>query len=181
MLTGSLVRLRAVEMDDLDRYTTWINDPDVTRYLHSYSIYQASRLAEEEWLRRAATQRGYEHVLFAIDSLEEGRHIGSVSLGGTNPSSRRAEMGIMIGDKTCWDRGYGTDAIRTILRFGFDEMNLHRIYLHVHDDNARAIACYKKCGFVEEGRLRHDRYRGGAYHDSLVMGILEDEFRSLYG
>ena len=104
----------------------------------------------------------------------------AVALHGASPSTRKASLGIMIGDKTCWDRGYGTDAILTILRFAFDEMNLHRVWLQVHDDNARAIACYKKCGFVEEGRLRHDRYRHGTYHDTIEMGILDHEYRTLY-
>ena len=86
----------------------------------------------------------------------------------------------MIGDHDYWSHGYGTDAITTLLRYAFDEMNLHRVWLEVLDDNTRGIACYRKCGFVEEGRKRQDRYRSGSYHDTLVMGVLEDEFRALH-
>ena len=87
----------------------------------------------------------------------------------------------MIGDKAYWSRGLGTDAMLTLLRFGFDEMNLHRIDLVVDADNERAIACYRKCGFIEEGRLRRVRYGRGRYVDQLVMGILQDEFYGRWG
>jgi RimJ/RimL family protein N-acetyltransferase len=78
----------------------------------------------------------------------------------------------MIGEKAYWSKGYGTDAMRTFLRFGFEEMNLNRIDLTVDARNGRAIACYRKCGFVEEARLRQDRYSEGAYHDTLIMAVV---------
>ena len=87
----------------------------------------------------------------------------------------------MIGDKAYWSQGYGTDAMLTFVRFGFDEMNLHRIDLTVDADNPRAIRCYQKCGFVEEGRLRENRYQQGKYGDQLVMSILRDEFYERWG
>jgi RimJ/RimL family protein N-acetyltransferase len=118
-------------------------------------------------------------LTLAIETAAESRHIGSVGIHDYSAESRKACLGIMIGDKTCWDHGYGTDAILTLLGFAFDEMNLHRVWLEVHADNARAIACYHKCGFLEEGRKRDDRYRGGRYIDTVVMGILEEEFRGL--
>jgi RimJ/RimL family protein N-acetyltransferase len=98
-----------------------------------------------------------------------------------SPEERKARLGVMIGEKEYWSKGYGTDAMLTFLRFGFDEMNLNRIDLTVFDGNERAKACYRKCGFVEEGRLRQDRYSRGAYSDTLIMGILRDEFYALHG
>jgi RimJ/RimL family protein N-acetyltransferase len=85
-------------------------------------------------------------------------------------------LGIVIGEKNQWGKGYGQDAIRTLLTFVFGEMNLNRIYLRVYADHALAINAYRKCGFVEEGRLRQDVYSEGRYHDMLVMGILKQEF-----
>ncbi len=105
-------------------------------------------------------------------------HIGSISFHTAVPEDRRAELGIAIGDKAYWSKGYGTDAMRVLLRFGFDEMNLHRIELTVDARNERARACYRKCGFVDEARLRQHRYAGGAYHDVLWMGILRDEWEA---
>jgi RimJ/RimL family protein N-acetyltransferase len=180
MPTGKLVRLRAREMTDLENSIRWINDPEVTCFLGGQARYPWSRAEEEDWLRGAVLQTKPPEVSLSIETLADSRHIGGIGLHKVGAEDRKAELGIMIGEKDCWSRGYGTDAILTLLRFAFDEMNLNRVDLTVHDDNARAIACYRKCGFVEEGRLRQDRYKAGAYHDTLIMGILADEFRALH-
>jgi RimJ/RimL family protein N-acetyltransferase len=179
ILEGQLVRLRASEPGDVDRYDSWFNDVEVTRYLES-ARYPVSHAAELEWVS-ARTNRplGADNMFFAIDVLEDGRHIGSIDLHAHQTEDRKATLGIAIGDKTCWDKGYGSDAIRTLLRFAFDEVNLHRVMLHVDERNARGIAAYRKCGFMEEGRLRDDRYAGGRYWATVVMGVLAEEFRAL--
>jgi RimJ/RimL family protein N-acetyltransferase len=168
-------------MDDLDRYLAWINDQDVIRYLAAAAVFPVSRAQEEEWIRQAVTHTRPPEITYAIETIDDARHIGSVSLHDVRGNARKAGFGIMIGDKTRWDRGYGTDATLTILRFAFDELNLNRVWLEVHDDNARAIACYRKCGFREEGRLRQDRFSNGEYRDTMVMGVLREEFRALQG
>jgi RimJ/RimL family protein N-acetyltransferase len=178
MLTGKLVRLRPLELDDIDRCLAWINDYDVKQYVNNR--YPISRESEEEWLCGATKRTGYDGLMLAIETLTDGRHIGNLALDEVRPEARKACLGIMIGDKDFWSRGFGTDAILTLLRFAFDEMNLNRVWLEVHDDNARAIACYRKCGFVEEGRLRQHRFKAGAYHDTIVMGVLASEFEALH-
>lgn len=178
MLEGKLVRLRPTEPEDRDRYYEWLNDEEVKEFLGNR--YYFSRLAEEEWIRERAKKTGaFDNVHFAIDTLD-GRHIGSLGFHEIVPDDSRAVLGVMIGDKEFWSHGYGTDAIVTLLRFAFDEMNLHRVWLHVDSRNMRAIACYKKCGFVEEGRLRDDRFARGRYWDVLTMGVLAKEFRQLH-
>ncbi len=180
MLAGKLVCLRPLDMSDLEDYVRWFNDHEVTRFLASR--YFMTRLAEEEWLRARTTRPDWSSNLFlAMDTRAEGRHIGSVGLHDISPEERKATFGIAVGEKDCWDRGYGTDATLTILRFGFEEMNLNRVMLHVDERNARAIACYRKCGFVEEGRMRQDRYAEGRYWDTLIMGILRPEWEALHG
>jgi RimJ/RimL family protein N-acetyltransferase len=179
MIDGKLVRLRPIELDDLERYVDWVNDPEVMRY-HG-ARYPWSRAAEEDWIKEAMRKTSPPEVILAIDALAEARHIGSIGLHDIQSENRRAVLGIMIGDKTFWDRGYGTDAVQTLLRFAFDEVNLHRVQLLVHEDNGRAIACYRKCGFVDEGRLRQDWYQAGRYADTIVMGVLAPEFRALFG
>ena len=84
----------------------------------------------------------------------------------------------MIGEKAYWSKGYGSDAVATLVRFGFEEMNLNRIELRVFDFNERAQASYRKCGFVEEGRMRQSHYADGAYCDVVVMSVLRDEWVS---
>ncbi|MEX0749816.1 MAG: GNAT family protein [Dehalococcoidia bacterium] len=180
MIEGKLINLRAIDLSDVDRYLAWFNDPEVTRYLQRR--YQMSRLAEETWLRERGTQQmSYgSGGNFAIET-KDGVHIGSVGFHYVNPENRKATLGITIGDKEYWSKGYGTDAMLTMLRFGFEEMNLRRIDLSVDEDNERAIACYRRCGFVEEGRLREERYSRGTYRDQLWMGVLREEFHSLHG
>lgn len=174
MIEGKLVNLRAHEMSDLERYTAWFNDREVTRFLSTN--YPLSLVAEETWLREhAGKQVSYDHVTLAIET-KDGVHIGNMGFNQTAPEDRRAVLGIAIGDKAYWSKGYGTDAMRTLVRFGFEEMNLNRIELTVDARNERAQACYRKCGFVEEVRLRQAAYAEGAYHDGLWMGILRDEW-----
>lgn len=176
MLTGKLVRLRAIEPTDLERIQVWINDREVTQWLSAR--YPLSMAQEQRWLEGVASRPHAEGITLAIETLTEDRHIGSISLTRKSVESRNAELGIMIGDKPSWNAGHGTDAILTLLTFGFDEMNLHRIQLSVLDTNARAIACYRKCGFKEEGLLREDVYKAGRYHDMVIMSTLEQDFRT---
>lgn len=174
MIEGTRVNLRAIEMTDLERCQRWINDREVTRHLAMR--YPISMAAEETWLRELTSKpMSFDAVIFAIET-KEGRHIGNLDLRDVQSENRASMLGIMIGERDCWSQGYGSDAVRTLLAFAFDEMNLNRVELHVFDDNERAIACYVKCGFVEEGRLRQDVYYDGAYHDAVVMSVLRDEF-----
>jgi RimJ/RimL family protein N-acetyltransferase len=178
IIEGKLTRLRPVQADDADRYVEWMNDPEVIRHLSAR--YPISHAWEEEWLASAAKRVSPPDISLAIETLD-GRHIGSIGLHGIGPEDRHASLGIVIGAKDCWSQGYGSDALRALLRFGFDEINLNRVWLEVFADNARAIASYKKCGFVEEGRLRQHWFRRGAYRDSLIMGVLREEFWTLEG
>ncbi len=105
--------------------------------------------------------------------------IGGIDLRGIAWTDRIAEIGIVIGVKEYWGKGYGTDAMRVLMRLAFDTMNLHRLWLRVFDFNPRAIRSYEKCGFRREGLLREDKFMRGRYHDALVMAILEHEYRAL--
>jgi RimJ/RimL family protein N-acetyltransferase len=177
MLEGALVTLRPLEVTDADRGYAWINDREVTRYL--MARYPLSRADEERWFAGAPTN-SFSGVRLGIET-KDGAHIGNIDLHRARPEDRHAGLGIMIGEKAYWSRGYGTDAIVTLLRFAFDEMNLHRLWLTVDSRNERAIACYRKCGFQHEARWREDRFAEGAYDDTLLMGVLRDEFAALHG
>ena len=175
MLEGQVIRLRAVRPDDSERRRQWLNDPEVTRY---YSRgYPVSRVESDAWVEQAAKETSPPQITLAIETLD-GRHIGITNLDHIDRESRQCELGIMIGDKDYWSHGYGTDTILTLLRFAFDEVNLNRVWLDVNEANARGIACYLKCGFVHEARLRQNRYKAGIYSDSLIMGVLANEFRA---
>lgn len=173
MLEGSLVRLRALERADAERAHRWMNNAQVREFLHGMR-YPVSTEDEERWIEGAASS-SFSRVVLAIET-KEGVHIGNVELRGVSAEDRHGELGIVIGEKEYWGEGYGTDAIVTLLRFAFGVMNLHRVWLTTGEDNPRAIACYRRCGFQEEGRLRQDRYLGGRYWDTIVMGVLREEF-----
>ena len=153
MLEGTLVRLRAMEPGDLEDAYKWVNDREVTLWMTSLR-YPVSRKDEQKWIDDAPTN-SFGGVRLAIET-KDGKHIGGINLHRVNPEDRKAGLGIMIGEKDHWSNGYGTDAIKTLLSFAFDEMNLHRVWLHVFADNERAIGCYQKCGFREEGWLRQE-------------------------
>ena len=91
--------------------------------------------------------------------------------------TKRAELAISIGEKDCWSRGLGTDAVRTVLRHGFEDLGLRRVDLHTDADNARGIRCYEKCGFVREGVMRARRLRYGEPLDMVLMAVLRDEWQ----
>jgi RimJ/RimL family protein N-acetyltransferase len=177
MLEGKLVRLRAIEPDDLGRNYQWVNDRDVTRGL---VIRYPMSHADERAFTDGRPANTFGNVALAIET-RDGVHIGNCGLHEVQPENRKASLGIMIGDQRYWSRGYGTDTVMTLLRFGFHEMNLNRVWLHVYEFNERAIACYGKCGFVEEGRLRQNYYAEGRYWDTVTMGVLRSEFESLPG
>jgi RimJ/RimL family protein N-acetyltransferase len=174
-IEGRLIRLRAVEPRDADNLYRWINDRDVTRTL--MARYPYSMTFEHGWIEGVTKKTGYEDLVCAIETLE-GVHIGNCGLHHGRPEDRWSELGIMIGEKEYWNRGYGTDAMLTLVRFGFEQMNLHRIALGVFEFNDRAQAVYTKVGFVEEGRERHAYYQDGRYWDVIRMSILREEWEA---
>lgn len=174
MIIGQKIRLRAVERSDIPTFVRWFNDPEVRQYLNMF--LPLSEAQEERWFERLLEdEKGY---VFAIETAE-GVHIGNVGLHGIDWKNRKATCGIVIGEKEYWNQGYGADALRTLLRFAFEELNLHRIFLHVFDFNRRAIRCYEKVGFRHEGRLRQARFTEGRYVDELVMGLLQEEWEEM--
>jgi RimJ/RimL family protein N-acetyltransferase len=90
--------------------------------------------------------------------------------------ARSVEIGIMIGEKDYWNKGHGTEAMRTMCRYGFEELNLNRIWLRVFDTNPRARKAYEKAGFVYEGTLRQAEYKHGRYIDVHIMSILKSDW-----
>jgi RimJ/RimL family protein N-acetyltransferase len=180
-MEGKLVRIRAYEKSDLDAVMAWVNDEEVTRNLGGGPLsFPVSRAQEEQFLETAMhSGANATNKMFAIETLAERRYIGGIDLRGIDWLDRHAEIGIAIGDKSCWSKGYGTDAMRVIMRMGFETMGLNRLWLKVLAFNERGIHCYQKCGFRREGVLREDRLVGGVYYDGIIMGILAREYREL--
>ncbi len=174
LFDGELIRLTPFCREDIPVFTRWFQDYEVQRFIDPGVLVPHSEEAETAWYERAIKDTDNYH--FSIRTLAEDRLIGNCGLFGIEQKNRVATLGILIGEKDHWGKGYGSDAIRVILRFGFQELNLNRIQLDVYDFNPRAIRAYEKVGFVHEGRRRQALFREGVYHDILVLGILRDEW-----
>jgi diamine N-acetyltransferase len=176
MIYADRIRLRAVERDDIPRFVEWLNDPEVLAGL-LINLPMAT-WDETRWFENLGNRPAEERPLAVDVRLPEGgwKHIGNVGLQQIEWTNRVAEFGIFIGDKACWNQGYGSEATRLTLKHGFETLNLNRIYLYVFETNPRAIRAYEKCGFVHEGKLRQSMYRNGSYIDALLMSMLRSEW-----
>ena len=170
-MEGDRVVLRPLERDHLARCVAWFNDPDVTYFL---ARDEPLTMAEEErWF--ADYRSKVDEEIYAIEVA--GDHIGNVGLHGIDRANRRASLGIVIGEKDQWSKGHGTDAVRTVLRYAFRDLHLHKVNLDVLDYNDRAIRLYKRCGFAVEGLRREELWKRGRFVNLVRMSILESEFR----
>ena len=171
MIAGEHVILRAFEREDGERCYRWMNDPNIVRTLKSR--YPIAFQNEIEWLERAMQPDGSERH-FAIERKEDRAHIGNASIHDIDWVSRTAAFGLFIGEPAAWTKGFGADAIRTLVHFAFEEMNLQKLRINVFDYNERAKHILETLGFVQEGRLRREFYREGSYHDIVILSTFRD-------
>jgi RimJ/RimL family protein N-acetyltransferase len=175
VIYGKRLRLRAIERADLPRFHEWLNDPEITDGLAIY--LPLSMLEEEKWFDRAMEGDEEQRPLaIEIPNGKEWLMIGNAGLLQLEWTNRCSEFGLFIGDKSRWDRGYGTETVQLMLRHAFQTLNLNRIYLRVHANNARARRSYEKAGFVLEGTLREAVYRDGEYRDVYIMSVLRSDW-----
>ena len=176
-LRGERVLLRPSEPGDLEPILRWFNDAEMTHFLLSHA--PIGREEEERWIARTTSEQGASVVYFVICRLEDRLPIGTVSLFDIDRRRRSAGFGIAVGEKSFWGRRLGTDTTRTIVDFGFRDLELERIWLHVHAYNPRGRRAYEKVGFVVEATARRALYHRGAWHDVLAMAILRSEWEAL--
>lgn len=175
-LVGERIYLSPRNIEDVEKFTSYLNDFDTTDYIgRSGALMTIDK--EKEYLEKNS---GGDIFSFVIVKLDNDEMIGTISLEQLNYISRRATLGIFIGEKEERNKGYGAEAINLILDFGFNYLNLNNIKLDVLGCNERAIACYKKCGFKEYGKRRKCEYINGKYYDRVSMDILKEEFNKSY-
>ena len=168
---------RGASDEEIEKFTEWMNDFQVTDYINK-SEQIMTAIGEKEWLENTA--RKNENKNFNIIDLNSNKLIGTIGLEKFNWTSRNAVLGIFIGDKNYRNNGYGTEAIKLLLEFGFKYLNLHSIRLSLLSVNERAHKCYLKCGFKDAGKSREEIFLNGKYYDKLYMDILEGEFEVDY-
>jgi RimJ/RimL family protein N-acetyltransferase len=170
---GEKIYLRPIDVpDDSETIAAWLNDPDVTRTLRRYLPHTPSGV--EEYVRKFAGSD--TDIPLAIVAKEGDRFVGLCSIHGVSHRHRNGSLGLTVGEKSGWGKGYGKEAMELLIRLGFHTLNLHRLSLQVYSFNERAIRLYEKLGFRHEGRLRQDFFLDGVYHDTLNMGLLRDEW-----
>ena len=169
-LVGENVFLSPLNSEDKEKFTEWINDLEASLYLGAAERV-VSLQGEKEALEEM--QEGYN---FAVVEKSLDELMGSCGFTDVNNIHGTAELGIFIGNKNYWDRGYGTEACRLLLDFGFNILNLNNIMLSVYEYNDRALKCYEKLGFNEIGRRRNAHQVGGQRYDEIYMDMLAEEF-----
>ncbi|OEV04786.1 GNAT family N-acetyltransferase [Streptomyces oceani] len=174
MVPGELVTLRPLEPSDAEAMWRWHQDPEVMRWMDDG---YAQSLAEVQRSLAERPRNTYSEVLYGVRARADGQFIGLVRLRDCEPETGCAELDLYLGEKDYWGQGYATDTMRTMCRYGFDKMRLHKISLTVVTENHAAYRVYRKVGFVEEGRLRQVFRRDGEWYDEYTMGLLAGELR----
>jgi len=169
-MTGKKCYLAPIDLNDLEKYTEWLNDKEITKHLILYS-HVISIENEKVFLEKLAKM----HTYSIIDN-ETNELIGNCGLGDMDHLNQTAEAGIFIGNKNFWDKGYGTEALSLLLDYGFKALNLHNIFLRVYSFNERGKRSYEKIGFKVIGRKREALLRDLERHDIILMDILPNEF-----
>jgi RimJ/RimL family protein N-acetyltransferase len=176
ILVGERVRLRGVRDDDLPTLARWEMDPGRLIALSNWVAPPSEAAARERIAKRSANEK--DDLGFAIEALDDPPVLVGrmwLSAAGTRPKDRWATVGMALGREYI-GRGYGTDAMRVMVGYGFREMGLHRIQLGVVSFNLAGIRAYEKAGFVEEGRHRESVLHDGRWYDNVLMSILDHEW-----
>ena len=169
MIEGNLVRLRAFEARDLDAEHAFVNDLPTLQSMLSGIPFPASMADEQQWLSQQTSYTRGEYQ-FAVEDFE-GYLVGRCGVTRLDWKNRVAELAIMIG-APYRKRGYGREAMQLLCDFCFREMNLHKLKVSVLAFNEAAVRCYEKCGFVQEGLLKDEVFRDGAYRDVVILSRL---------
>ena len=173
MLESERLLLRPVELTDVnDTYRSWMNDPVVMQYTESR--FQTHSL---EQIRQyvLSVQADESSCFFAIVEKKTGKHIGNIKIGHIHPVHRHADVGIILGDKTCWGKGYAAESLRLVAGYARQSLQLHKLMAGIYANNIGSIQAFLKAGFVAEGRFACHWFCDGEYVDGLQMGLLLEE------
>lgn len=169
-MEGDRIYFREVRLSDVgDNYYNWMNDKEVTRYLES-GFFPNSIEQLREYV--VSKQNDRNNVFLAIVLKGSGNHIGNIKLGPIDWIHRTADVGIIIGDKNCWGEGYATEAIRLVVQYGFNVLNLHKITAGCYSSNQGSARAFQKAGFEVEGLRRQQFFFNNKYIDLVLLGII---------
>ncbi len=172
-LDGSKVQLRLINANDYGSITRWVNDRKVTHYMFYGQKPLTEKQVSDQFEREMSD---HNSIIMILIEKKSKLAIGVVGFYEIHQTARKAELRILIGEREAWGKGYGTEAIEMLTYYGFDRLNLNRIWLGVTSENKRALNAYKKAGYQVEGILRQDLYRNSNYYDSIRMAILRTDY-----
>jgi RimJ/RimL family protein N-acetyltransferase len=176
--TGLRLILRPYEPSDLEAMVVWNHDPETTRWMGARFRAPRSREAIQASLERVINEPVQDAICLAIASRDTGAYLGGIDLSSIDWTDRRGTLSMVLGQSADRRRGLGSEALGLFLDHLFGERGLRRVELNVFADNTAAVACYRRAGFREEGRRREVALVDGAWRDSLVMGLLDREWRA---
>lgn len=174
-LDGPRIYLREVRLSDVtENYHCWLNDPAVTQYLE---VRYVPRSLDNIRGFVAAMDGKADEVFLAVCLRDGDRHIGNIKVGPVNWVHRFADISLLIGEQDCWGKGYATEAIRLVCRFGFGTLNLRKLKAGAYAPNLGSIKAFEKVGFAREGLIRGEYLVNGQPIDHVLLGLLAEDFR----
>lgn len=174
-LEGKRIYLREVRPSDVnEHYYRWMNDPEVTLFLESRFAPNSMEKIQEFVAGKLGDQ---DNVFLAIVLKEEDRHIGNIKLGPIQWIHRLAEIGLLIGEKDCWGKGFATEAIQLVSDYAFNVLNLHKVTAGCYGPNEGSARAFQKAGFVVEGIRKKQFYSNGSYVDDILLGLIRPEWK----
>ncbi len=173
ILKGKKVILKPLELSQAKSYIRWLKDPEINRFLGA-DFSDLDFKKEKEFIEKSVEDKSVAR--WAIYT-SEGKHIGSTGLHEIDKKINfKATWGIFIGDKNYWSQGFGTDTLKTVLKYCFGKLKLNRVELCVFPHNPRGKRCYEKCGFKVEGVKRQAIKKNGKFIDDIIMGVIKSDY-----
>ena len=173
MLRGKKISLASIKENNLEQLREWRNRPELRKYFREHK--EISQVMQTTWFNKI--NQDSNQVNFEICDKESNKLIGHCGLYYINWVHRHAEFGIYIGNDNFRNGGYGADSLRTLIKYGFEDLNLNKIWCEVYSNN-KSLEVYRHLGFKDEGILREHYYNDGQYWDSHMLSLLKKEYRT---
>jgi len=178
MIHGKKIFLSDLKETNLEQLRQWRNKPELRKYFREHRLI--SELMQNDWFEKAKKdQNQYNFEIYAIEPNGPPKLIGHCGLYYINWIHRFAEFGIYIGDPNYREGGFGSDALRTLIGYGFNDLNLNKIWCEVYGNN-KSLDIYRHLGFHDDGILRQNYFNEGQYWDSYLLSMLKSEFETLH-
>ena len=166
-IIGPRIYLKLLSQDDVnEKYLRWVEDPEILEYLESR--WRAYTLEDLKNYVRTVND-GLNNFMFGIYLKENSEYVGNIKIGSINQIHRYGDIGLIIGEKSVWGKGYGVEAINLVTRYAFDEINLNKVFSGIYANNVKSIKAFKKAGYREVGTLKEHRFCKGTYVDEILF------------